>query len=113
MRDIISGTVVRGKKKGGKLGFPTVNILPDKKIGSGVYEGKVIVNSKKYKAGIFVGPDDKLLEAHIVGFGGNLYGKEIEVEVGTKIREVMNFNSDEDLKKQIKEDIEKICSRGL
>jgi riboflavin kinase/FMN adenylyltransferase len=109
MNTIISGKAGKGRGKGKKLGFPTVNIELAKKIESGVYAGLVNIGGKKYKAGIFVSPDRKLLEAHIIGFSGDLYGKEIEVRIGEKIREVMKFKNDQELKWKIKKDIEFIC----
>ena len=109
MNQIISGKVIRGKSKGKELGFPTVNIELTDKIDSGVYAGSVKIGDKDYKAGVFVNNEGTLLEAHIIGFSGDLYGKEIEVEIGKKIREVIKFESDEELKKQIGKDINKIA----
>ncbi|TSA46056.1 FMN adenylyltransferase [bacterium] len=109
----IFGKVVRGKSKGKILGFPTANINLDgnDKIESGVYAGSVKVGDKTYKAGIFVNSDGALLEAHIIGFSGDLYGKEIEVEIREKMRDIIKFKSEEALKRQIKKDIEFICLR--
>jgi riboflavin kinase / FMN adenylyltransferase len=107
----ISGKVIQGKRKGKGLGFPTINIELAEKIESGVYEGSVRASDKNYKAGIFVNKEGTLLEAHLVGFSGDLYGEEIEIELGNKIREVIKFESEEKLKEQIKKDIETICSR--
>jgi riboflavin kinase / FMN adenylyltransferase len=106
----ISGKVVGGKRKGWKLGFPTANIELKDKVESGVYAGTVDFEGKKYKAGIFVSPDGKLLEAHLIEFSGDLYGKEIEIEIGEKMRGVMKFESDKELKEQIKRDIEIISN---
>jgi len=111
MNIIISGKVIEGKSRGGKLGFPTVNLELQEKIESGVYAGIVIINGKDYKAGIFVNDERTLLEAHLIGFSGDLYEKEIKIEIKKKIREVMKFEDDEELKAQIKNDIETICSR--
>ena len=80
MNVIISGKVIKGKGIGKKLGFPTVNIKLIEKIESGVYAGFVRFGNKDYIAGIFVGPDKKLIEAHLIGFSGDLYGKEIVKE---------------------------------
>jgi riboflavin kinase / FMN adenylyltransferase len=110
MNKTISGKVIKGKGKGKEFGFPTVNIELQEKIESGVYAGLVKIFDKNYKAGIFVSPDGKLLEAHLIGFSGDLYDKEIEVEIQGKLREVKKFNSEEELKKQIKKDIEKISN---
>ena len=112
MNTRISGKVVRGKRKGKTLGFPTVNIELREKIESGVYAGSVNVGGRNYKAGIFVNTEKTLLEAHIIGFSGDLYGKEIKVGLGKKIREVMKFESEEELKEQIKKDI-KIITHEL
>ncbi|PIU77856.1 MAG: FMN adenylyltransferase [Candidatus Moranbacteria bacterium CG_4_10_14_3_um_filter_44_15] len=113
MKTSISGKVIQGRGKGKKLGFPTINIELNEKIGSGVYAGKVNIDNKEYKAGVFINNRGTLLGAHIIGFSGDLYGEEIEIEIGEKIREVMKFDSDQDLRQQIKSDIEKICLRGL
>jgi len=107
----IRGKVVRGRGKGGKLGFPTVNIKLAEKIESGVYAGRVSFDDKMYRAGIFISPNKGLVEAHLIGFSGNLCGKEVEVNIGNKIRDVMKFGNDEELKKQIKKDIKYICSQ--
>lgn len=116
----ISGKVVRGKGKGKELGFPTANIELAEKIESGVYKGKVkthewgtngkLIRTNKWLAGIFIGKDKRILEAHLIGFSGDLYGKEIEVEIGERIRDVTKFRSNEELKKQIEKDIKKIIS---
>lgn len=109
MKAIISGKVIRGKSKGKKLGFPTANLELHEKIESGVYAGFVRIEGKDYKAGIFVNNEGTLLETHILGLSKDLYGQDIEVEIGKKIRDVMKFESDEELKKQISKDIEQIC----
>jgi riboflavin kinase / FMN adenylyltransferase len=105
----IKGLVIKGRAKGKKLGFPTANVKLDKKLESGVFAGTVILGEKKYKAAIFVGSEGDILEAHILDFSGDLYGKEIEVIIKDKLRDIKRFNSDEELVEQIKKDI-KICS---
>lgn len=101
----INGVVIKGKNKGKALGFPTANIKIGGECESGVYGGFVFVNEKKYKAAIFIGRDKKILEAHILDFSGNLYGRKIEVEAVEKIREARSFKGDEELREQIAIDI--------
>jgi riboflavin kinase/FMN adenylyltransferase len=110
MKTTISGKVIRGKSRGSRLGFPTVNINLDKKIESGVYAGSVKIGNKTYRAGIFVNQEGALLEAHIIGFSRDLYGEEIEVNIGKKIRNVLKFKDEEKLKKQIEKDIKTISN---
>jgi len=101
----VRGIIIRGKGKGRKFGFPTANIALKKEIPSGVYEGSIHIKGKKYQAAIFVGKDKKNLEAHLIRFFGDLYGKEIDVEIGKKIRKVMDFKNEEELIEQIKKDL--------
>jgi len=109
MKNIFEGKVVHGQEEGRKLGFPTANIEFAGEIEEGVYAGWAIVDGKKYKAGIVYRKGTNILEAHILDFSGDLYGKKIELEVGKKIREIIRFKNNEELIVQIKKDIE-ICS---
>ncbi len=104
---LIRGIVIKGKSEGRKLGFPTANILLSTAIESGVYSGEVSLD-RKYPAALFVGNEKKILEAYIFDWTGDLYGKEIEVEVKEKIRDVLPFKSDDQMKRYIEKDIQKI-----
>ena len=112
----IKGIVISGKNKGEKNGFPTINLEITNKykkdLESGVYAGKVFLNGDEKKVAIFIGLKKKILEAYILDFSGNLRGKEAEVEIGEKIRDVMNFSSDEKLIRQIERDVEKVGDMG-
>lgn len=112
----IQGKVVQGEKFGRKLGFPTANldrrqwIRQKMKIPHGVYGGQVkLPNGKKYKAGIVIGPLDKRglpkLEAHLIGFKGNLYGKRLTFYPTKFIRKFTTYQNEQLLKQQIKKDI--------
>lgn len=105
---IISGVVTRGKQKGRELGFPTANILLLEPMEGGIYAGKTTVNSKEYMGAIFVYPEGKLFEIHILDFNGDLYGQTLTVEVEAKIRDSKKFEREEDLKKQIADDIRRL-----
>ncbi|EKE15808.1 MAG: riboflavin kinase [uncultured bacterium] len=110
----IRNVVIEGRNKGEKIGFPTINLKIEDKakniLEAGVYSGMVFWDGNSKKAGIFIRPDKEMLEAHILGFYGNLRGKTVEVEIGKKIREAINFSSDEELISQIGRDIEKITT---
>ena len=104
----MKGIVMKGKNRGKELGFPTANIVYSGDLESGVYAGGVLAENKKYKAGIFRDKANNLIEAHILNFSGDLYGQEIEVEILNKLREVVKFENEEELIKQIAEDISRI-----
>lgn len=105
---IVSGLVVEGKKKGRELGFPTANILLLEPMEGGIYAGKTIISNKEYIGAIFVYPEGKLFEIHILDFNGDLYGQTLTVEVEAKIRDSKKFEKEEDLKKQIADDIRRV-----
>ncbi|MFZ2188046.1 MAG: riboflavin kinase [Candidatus Moraniibacteriota bacterium] len=105
MKNIFEGNVVHGQKEGRKLGFPTANVEFRGKMEEGVYAGWAIIDGKRYKAGIMYRNRTTILEAYILDFSGDLYGKKIELEVGEKIREIVQFETNKDLIVQIEKDI--------
>ena len=111
----INGKVIKGQKRGRKIGFPTCNIKLNDYIVPrlGVYAVKV-KGSKFNKKGIanigyrptFNG-QNLLLETNIFGINKNLYNKEIIISFRKFIRPEKKFKNLEHLKKQIKIDIKK------
>jgi len=111
----INGKVIKGQKRGRKIGFPTCNIKLNDYIVPrlGVYAVKV-KGSKFTKKGIanigyrptFNG-QNLLLETNIFGINKNLYNKEISISFKKFIRSEKKFKNLEHLKKQIKIDIKK------
>ncbi len=109
----INGKVIKGQKRGRKIGFPTCNInILDYVIPKlGVY-AVTVKNSKFKRKGIanlgyrptFRGKN-LLLEVNIFGINKNLYNKEIDVNFIKFIRPEKKFRNLEELKKQIKIDI--------
>ncbi len=125
----ISGTVIKGQGLGRILGFPTANLdrrhwtRLRKKPKMGIWAGNVFINPKqypksktqppkKYKAAIVIGPIDKTglpkIEAHLLGFRGNLYGKYLITYLITYLRPFKKYKSEALLKKQINLDIKKV-----
>lgn len=105
---VISGIVVEGKKDGRRLGFPTANITLSMPMEDGIYAGKTKFNGKEYLGAIFVYSEGNLFEIHLLDFKGDLYGEFLEVEVGEKLRDSKKFDNEEDLKKQIAEDVGRV-----
>jgi riboflavin kinase/FMN adenylyltransferase len=101
--------VVKGDGYGRKLGFPTVNL--DKnflkievKPLSGVYAGEALLDNIIYRAGIVIGHSNKI-DAHLIGYNGDAYGKEVELTLKKFLREYKHFETEEELINQIKKDI--------
>ena len=113
---VVEGVVIGGNRLGRRLGFPTANIdmsqYPD--IENGVYCSKVVVRGEEYVAMTNIGVRPsvdgtrRLLETHLLGFKGLLYGLTLRVELYEKIRDEKRFSSVEELRKQIEQDSNKI-----
>jgi len=111
----IRGEVIKGEKRGRKIGFPTCNIkLKDYIVPRlGVYAVKIKGSNfnKKGIANIGYRPtfngQSLLLETNIFGIKKNLYNKEINVNFIKFIRSEKKFKNLEHLKKQIKIDLKK------
>ena len=111
----LSGTVVHGKGVGRTIGFPTANILPEDphKIipKTGVYMARVDTPTMD-NAPAFVNVDpNKLIEAHIPSYKGDLYDRHLEIRFEQYLRDERHFDSLNELKAQIKEDIDNILRR--
>ena len=105
----MKGTVQKGERRGSELGFPTANIpLTDESI-SGIYAARArIQNETPRAAAVFVDRRRKLLEAHILDFSDDLYGREITIELHKKIREDQAFDDAVSLREAIAADVKAV-----
>ena len=114
----VTGVVEDGRKVGRSISFPTANlkISDEKLLPVGVYGGKTTVDGKQYNAIVNIGakPTFNLLqnsvEAHLVGFSGDLYGKTLTVELTKFLRGVKKFENKEQLAEQLKFDLECVAN---
>ena len=112
---VLSGEVVSGRQLGRTIGVPTANLrLPEGVLVPkyGVYCCKAVVDGKRYPAVTNVG-NRPTVEGHhvtvepwLLGFDGDLYGKEITLEFYRFLRPEQKFDSLEELKHQIQVDAE-------
>lgn len=97
------------------MGFKTANLIyPENlvEIGRGVYkvlveyDGKIFNGVANYGLRPTISKNEKsVLEVHILDFDKEIYGEKIKVTFLRKIREEKKFNSLDELKAQIKQDI--------
>ncbi len=109
----ILGKVIKGKRRGRNLGYPTANLEthPEKLLpGPGVYAGKVMVGGDYYKGIVNVGGKPTFkdmsfgVEVFILGFQEDIYGEEIKIELVARLRAIEQFPSSLDLAKRLGED---------
>ena len=100
-----SGVVEKGTKRAAALGFSTVNIPLDDENVSGIYAAVVKVGEEDYEAAAFADPKRKVLEAHILNFSEDLYGRDVEIQLLKKVRENKKFADDESLREAIADDV--------
>lgn len=108
MQNIIRGLVVVGDKEGRKLGFPTANL--DTKLDnfvSGIYGGEGTINKKTYRAAVVINEQGRI-EAHLLGFRGDAYGKILDINMKKILRKYKKFPTEAELIAQIRKDI-KMC----
>jgi riboflavin kinase/FMN adenylyltransferase len=117
----ITGKVVKGSRRGKKIGFPTANIKPNTELvpGGGIYAVYFNHAGKRYKGVANLGHNPTFgagefsVEVHVMGFSMNIYGKDVKVEFVERLRDEKKFKGVEELKKAIARDIaraEKILS---
>jgi riboflavin kinase/FMN adenylyltransferase len=112
----IRGSVVTGRNRGGKLlGFPTANLhLQDElQPQNGVYAVTVDTGAGLFKGVANIGYSPTFedhqftIEAHLLDFKGDLYGKQIKVNFVSRIRDEIKFSSIQELADQIRNDIDR------
>ncbi len=109
---VVRGRVVHGKAIGRTIGFPTANIAPlePHKIipKSGVYIALVNTPTRD-DAPAFVNIDtNKLIEVYVPSFKGDLYDQILKIRFVRFLREEKHFDTLEELRAQIKEDVDSI-----
>ena len=106
--------VVKGKSVGRKIGFPTANLKIENKWklnpSPGVYAVKININTEIHFGMMNVGVSPTFkgkelkIEVHVFDFEKDIYEKKVEVFMIDKIRDEINFHSQDDLVSQLKMD---------
>ena len=115
-RYFVTGEILHGNHIGGtRLGIPTINqIPPEEKLlpPNGVYVTEVFIEEERFRGITNVGYKPTIaganplgVETHLMDFAGNVYGKMATVEFLTRVREERKFDSMEELREQMQNDI--------
>lgn len=109
-----SGRVVPGDGRGREIGFPTANLMLDKNVclpEEGVYAGVAVTGGARFVCLVNLGLAPTfgprrapLMEAHLLGYKGDLYGRVLEVEIRHRLRDELVFPDTEALLAQLAKD---------
>lgn len=109
----LQGTVVKGFQRGREIGIPTANLDCGEQLvpADGVYIGRAAVGGRTYPAALSIGTmptfgqHQQQVEAHLIGFDGDLYGKRLCVEIVDWLRDQWKFPSVESLLVRMRVDV--------
>ena len=120
-----TGSVVHGAAIGRSMGFPTANILLHNNMkllpADGVYAVAVKCDAGEFRGVMNIGVKptigenlSRTVEVYVIGFSGDLYGRDVAVVVQRRIRGEMVFENVEALRAQIGKDVESVkCESGI
>jgi riboflavin kinase/FMN adenylyltransferase len=109
---LLEGTVVEGDERGRKLGFPTANIVPSDDLvcpGHGVYAAFADGRPAAVNVGVrptFETGRGLLVEAYLIDFDGDLYGRTLRIAFISRLRGERRFTGVEELIAQMHRDVE-------
>jgi len=111
----LTGKVVRGARRGQNLGFPTANLAVDEQMmipANGIYVVRVRWGTANHQGVVNIGvrptfedQGERIVEAHILDFAGDLYGQTLGIEFLERLRPERRFESAQALIAQMEEDV--------
>jgi riboflavin kinase/FMN adenylyltransferase len=111
----LEGTVVSGDARGGTLGFPTANLAVPPSLlvpAYGIYAGAATVAGATHRTAVSIGVnphyggDERRVEAFLLEFDGDIYGRSLRLELWQRLRDERAFGSERELVEQIALDVE-------
>jgi riboflavin kinase / FMN adenylyltransferase len=107
----VEGTVVAGDARGGTLGFPTANLAVPAELlvpPFGIYAGEALGHRAATSIGVnpHYGGEERRVEAFLLDYEGDLYGRRLVVQLWERLREERAFESEQELIEQIARDVE-------
>jgi riboflavin kinase / FMN adenylyltransferase len=106
----VEGIVVEGDARGGTLGFPTANLDIEPALlvpAYGIYAGSALGHRAAISIGTnpHYGGHERRVEAYLLDFEGDLYGRRLTVELWQRLRDERAFSSEQELVEQIARDV--------
>jgi riboflavin kinase/FMN adenylyltransferase len=116
----LDGVVVAGDQRGGTLGYPTANLAVPPSLlvpAFGIYAGAAHDRAESageaaYRAAVSIGVNphyggsERRIEAFLLDFEGDLYGRHLRLELWRRLRDEQTFESEQALIAQIARDVE-------
>ena len=112
---VLTGRVLSGRQLGRTIGIPTANLALPEEVACpkfGVYACKVMVDGEEYLAVTNIGTRPTVnghhvtVEAHLLDFAGDLYGKEVQLQFYEFLRPEEKFDSLATLQAEIQKNID-------
>lgn len=119
----LEGPVVQGAARGRDIGFPTANVVPDTELrpAVGIYAARAVsidgrATGTTHPAAVSIGRNPTFeaqgapvtVEAHLLDFAGDLYGRRLRLELWERLRDEQKFESVEALVAQIAADVARV-----
>ena len=110
----LHGRVIPGAGRGADLGFPTANLDVDPKQAlpaDGIYATRVYISSQAYQSMTNIGKrptfggSKRLVEVYILDYHSNLYNHELKIDFIQRLRDEKRFDTIDELKRQVTEDV--------
>jgi riboflavin kinase/FMN adenylyltransferase len=111
----LRGRVIHGDSRGHSIGYPTANLhIPERMAipADGVYAAWAMVEGKAWPAVVNIGVrptfgvSSRTVEAHLLGFSGDLYGSQVALRFVSRLRDERRFGGVDELVEQLQGDVE-------
>lgn len=118
----LEGEVIHARKIGRTIGFPTANLKVNKNLivpKNGIYAVKVYLKNREFYGATNIGHNPTVngkslsIETHILDFEEDIYGDLIKIEFLNRIRDEKKFNSLDELKNQLSEDVKYVYKKYI
>ena len=110
----LQGQVTKGSGRGSGLGFPTANLEIDSKRllpADGVYATRAHIDGKTYPSVTNIGKNPtfgdnkRTVETYLLNYQGDLYGRQLKIDIVERLRGEKRFDTVEELKQQMAADV--------